>query len=81
MIRHKKFFEKMRAKCWQQPFEMEVSDFIKQHGSLKNGEGELAVIRNAYLPPRSIQTELGNIEAKVPKVRDRCSRVSSLIVT
>jgi transposase-like protein len=51
--------------------ETEVSDFIKQHGSLKTDEGELAVVRNGYLPARSIQTGLGDIAVKVPKVRDR----------
>ncbi len=35
--------------------ETEVSDFIKQHGSLKTDEGELAVVRNGYLPARPIQ--------------------------
>ena len=52
--------------------EAEVSDFIKQHGSLKTDEGELAVVRNGYLPARPIQTGLGDIVVKVPKVRDRC---------
>jgi len=52
--------------------ETEVSDFIKQHGSLKTDEGELAVVRNGYLPERPIQTGLGDIVVKVPKVRDRC---------
>lgn len=30
-----------------------------------------AVSRNGYLPERAIQTELGDIAVKVPKVRDR----------
>lgn len=50
----------------------EVSIFIERHGSLKTDEGKAAVVRNGYLPERSIQTGLGNIEVKVPKVRDRC---------
>jgi len=29
------------------------------------------VVRNGYLPERAIQTRLGNIEVKAPKVRDR----------
>ena len=40
--------------------------------SLKTDEGELAVVRNGYLPARPIQTGLGDIVVKVPKVRDRC---------
>jgi len=52
--------------------EAEVSIFIERHGSLKTEEGKAAVVRNGYLPERSIQTGLGDIEIKVPKVRDRC---------
>ena len=52
--------------------EAEVSIFIERHGCLKTEEGKAAVVRNGYLPERSIQTGLGDIEVKVPKVRDRC---------
>jgi hypothetical protein len=45
--------------------------FLKQHISLKTDEGRSAVVRNRYLPERAIQTGLGNIEVKVPKVCDR----------
>ena len=34
-------------------------------------EGKQAVVRNGYLPERTIQTGLGDIAVKVPKVRDR----------
>lgn len=51
--------------------EAEVAAFLKQHGSLKTDEGKSVVVRNGYLPKRAIQTGLGNIEVKVPKVRDR----------
>ncbi len=51
--------------------EAEVAAFLKQHGSLKTDEGKSAVVRNGYLPERAIQTGLGDIEVKVPKVRDR----------
>jgi len=51
--------------------EAEVSTFIERHGLLETVEGKSAVVRNGYLPERSIQTGLGDIEVKVPKVRDR----------
>jgi len=51
--------------------EAEVASFIHQHGGLKTDEGRTAVVRNSYLPERSIQTGLGDIGVKVPKVRDR----------
>lgn len=51
--------------------ESEVASFIDQHGGLKTTEGKAAVVRNGYLPERTIQTGLGDIAVKVPKVRDR----------
>ena len=51
--------------------ETEVANFIDQHGCTKTAGGKTAVVRNGYLPERTIQTGLGDIEIKVPKVRDR----------
>ncbi len=34
-------------------------------------DGGQADVRNGYLPDRTVQTGIGNIEVKVPKVRDR----------
>ena len=51
--------------------ESEVVSFIERYGNLKTDEGKSAVVRNGYLPERTIQTGLGDIEVKVPKVRDR----------
>jgi len=51
--------------------EAEVSIFIEQHSTLKTDKGKAAVVRNGYLPQRTIQTGLGDIAVKVPKVRDR----------
>ncbi len=48
--------------------ESEVAAFIRQHGT---EEGKAAVVRNGYLPERTIQTGLGDIAVNVPKVRDR----------
>ena len=51
--------------------EAEVAAFIAQHSALKTDTDKAAVVRNGYLPERSIQTGLGDIAVKVPKVRDR----------
>jgi len=51
--------------------ESEVAAFIKHHGCLKTDEGKPAAVRNGYLPKRANQSGLGDIEFKVPKVRDR----------
>ncbi len=42
--------------------------------TLKTKEGKQAVVRNGYLPERTIQTGLGDISVKVPKVRDRSNQ-------
>ncbi len=51
--------------------EAEVAAFVAKHSHLESRDGKAAVVRNGYLPERSIQTGLGDIEVKVPKVRDR----------
>ena len=51
--------------------EAEVAAFIKKHSPLTTEDGKAAVVRNGYLPKRSIQTGLGDLEVHVPKVRDR----------
>jgi len=40
-----------------------------QHEKLT--DGRQAVVRNGYLPERTIQTGIGDVKIKVPKVRDR----------
>ena len=51
-----------------QAIEAEIADFLAQH---QPAEGKAAVVRNGYLPERTIQTGLGDIEVSVPKTRDR----------
>jgi putative transposase len=51
--------------------EAEVEGFIDQYRSLTTADDKAAIVRNGYLPERTIQTGLGNIAVKVPKVRDR----------
>ena len=50
--------------------EAEVTETLAQYRDLKV-DGKQAVVRNGYLPERTIQTGLGDIPVKVPKVRDR----------
>lgn len=44
---------------------------LEQHKGLRMLDGRQAVVRNGYLPERTIQTGLGDVKVKVPKVRDR----------
>jgi hypothetical protein len=51
--------------------ESEVEGFIDKNRSLKTANDKAAIVRNGYLPESTIQTGLGDIAVKVPKVRDR----------
>ena len=53
-----------------QAVEAELDVFLEQYKALRV-EGKNAVVRNGHLPERSIQTGIGDVEVKVPKVRDR----------
>ena len=50
--------------------EVELNELLAQFDDVKI-DGKQAVVRNGYLPQRQIQTGLGNVEVKIPKVRDR----------
>lgn len=51
--------------------EAEVSEFLAQYESLKGESGHKEVVRNGYLPERLIQTGIGDVQVKVPRVRTR----------
>ncbi len=50
--------------------ELELQELLSQYSDLIVN-GKQAVIRNGYLPERKIQTGMGAVEVKIPKVRDR----------
>ena len=54
-----------------QAIEAEVATLIAQHQELLTESGLQAVVRNGYLPERTVQTGLGDIDVRIPKVRDR----------
>jgi transposase-like protein len=54
-----------------QAVEVEVQEFLAQYQSLKDEQGRQAVVRNGYLPERTIVTGVGAVDIQVPKVRDR----------
>ena len=51
--------------------EAEVKDFLARFAEQKDSIGNKRVVRNGYLPGRNIQTGIGDIPVKVPRVRDR----------
>lgn len=54
-----------------QAVEAELQALLDQHAEHRLPDGRQAVVRNGYLPERTVQTGIGNVEIKVPKVRDR----------
>jgi transposase-like protein len=51
--------------------EAEVAAWIDGRAHLKDQAGRQQVVRNGHLPERSIQTGIGPVEVKQPRVRDR----------
>ena len=49
----------------------ELEVFLKKYVPLCLRDGRAAVVRNGYLPSRTIQTGIDDIEVRVPKTRDR----------
>jgi putative transposase len=49
----------------------EVAAWIDAHAHLKDDAGRRQVVRNGHLPERAIQTGIGEIEVKQPRVHDR----------
>ena len=53
--------------------EAEVAAWIDAHAHLKDSAGRQQVVRNGHLPERTIQTGIGEIPVKQPRVHDRRS--------
>ena len=51
--------------------EDEIQHFLKENEGQRLADGRAAVVRNGYLPEREIQTGIGKLTVRVPKVRDR----------
>ena len=54
-----------------QAVEAELNELLDTHNDQKLDDGRQAVVKNGFLPERTIQTGLGDIPVKIPKVRDR----------
>lgn len=51
--------------------EDEVERFLEQFDQVRDSSGKRMVTRNGYLPERTIQTGIGDIAVKAPRVADR----------
>ena len=58
-------------KLLSEMIEVEVSTLLAHYRDMRTQTGLQQVVRNGYLPEREIQTGIGGIRVKVPRVRDR----------
>ena len=64
--------ELLRAGAGQliyQAVEAELNELLAEHSERRLAGGKAGVVRNGYLPARAIQTGLGPVTVRVPKVR------------
>ncbi len=54
-----------------QAVEMEVADFVEDHADLTDGSGRRRIVRHGHLPERTVQTGIGSVAVRCPRVRDR----------
>jgi len=54
-----------------QAIDAEVADWIDRHQHCRDETGHRQVVRNGYLPERTITTGVGPVELKQPRVADR----------
>ena len=54
-----------------QAIEAEVEVFLAAHAGLADDQGRRRLVRNGHAPARPIQTGIGSIEVRRPRVRDR----------
>lgn len=59
----------------QQAVEEEVAEFVGRHRELKDERERRRIVRNGYQPERSIQTGIGGLPVKAPRVRDRAGTI------
>ena len=54
-----------------QAVEAELNAFLALHSDQTDGSGRLRLVRRGHLPERAVQTGIGAVSVKVPRVRDR----------
>ena len=51
--------------------EAELAAYLSEHAGERDARGRRCIVRNGYLPARSLLTGLGEVPIQVPKTRDR----------
>ena len=52
-----------------QAVEAELQELLEEHAERRTAEGKSGVVRNGYLPERELQTGVGPVTVRIPKVR------------
>ena len=58
-------------KLIERAVEIELEAYMAQYSARRTADGKAGVVRNGYLPERQLQTGMGPITVKIPKVRSR----------
>ena len=54
-----------------QAIENEVAEYVETHAHTRDDQGRRLVVRNGYLPARTIRTGVGPVEVRQPRVNDK----------
>ena len=54
-----------------QAVEAELQELLDRYADKRTDSGQAAVVRNGYLPERELQTGIGPVTVKIPKVRSK----------
>ena len=58
-------------KLLSEAIDAEVTVLLSQYQECRDEHGKQQIVRNGYLPERTIQTGIGSIPVHVPRIRDR----------
>lgn len=58
-------------KLLTQALELEVEEFVRMFATLRGPDGKRLVVKNGHMPERTIQTGIGDIAVKAPRVNDK----------
>ena len=52
-----------------------MAEFLSRHRDARDEAGRVRRVRNGHLPERSLQTGIGDVPVKAPRVRDRAGEI------
>jgi len=68
-------------KLLAEALDAEINSFMAGFAHLKDEEGKSRLARNGYHPERTIQTGIGDVPVKAPRIRDRAPDKERIIFT